>query len=45
MQKTDKVTRILMLYQKLLDGAIVKKSTFALEIKLQNGLLNVILMI
>ena len=34
MQKTDKVTRILMLYQKLLDGAIVKKSTFALENKI-----------
>jgi len=31
MQKTDKVTRILMLYQQLLSGNIVKKVTFALE--------------
>lgn len=31
MQSTDKVTRILMLYQQLLNGNIVKKATFALE--------------
>lgn len=31
MQKTDKVTRILLLYQQLLSGNIVKKATFALE--------------
>ncbi|WP_302298197.1 helix-turn-helix transcriptional regulator [Phascolarctobacterium faecium] len=31
MQSTDKVTRILMLYQELLNGNIVKKATFVLE--------------